>query len=231
MTGNLFEASRRISSQTPRVKFQRRVAEVVSVQSDYTCTVKIAGDTVNAANVRYFAHVAPRPGQLVWIDTDGADVIVSGAVAGNGGAIPFCRVRRTTTQNTVASGDAITWDNAVSDPWSMWSSTTNPSRVTVPMTGVYTLTGIITFPNNATAGIRGCDIRVNGAGGYVAARAQLVPSGWASTGGNNFLPVSTTVALDRNDYVELQLTTSVTVNVPNFGAMPHLTVTYLGPAA
>jgi hypothetical protein len=231
MSGNLFEASRRISSQTPRVKFQRRVADVVSVQSDYTCTVKIAGDTVNTSNVRYFAHVAPKPGELVWIDTDGADVVVSGAVAGNGGAIPFCRVRRTTTQNTVASGDSITWDNAVSDPWSMWSSTTNPSRVTVPLPGVYAITSIISIAPNATAGGRGSDIRINGAGGFTASRVQLVPAGWASSGGTTFIPNSTTIALARGDYVELQLVTAVTLNVTTFGQMPHMTVTYLGPDA
>jgi hypothetical protein len=45
------------------------------------------------------------------------------------------------------------------------------------------------------------------------------------------MPNSTTIALARGDYVELQLTTSVTLNVTNFGQMPHMTVTYLGPDA
>lgn len=228
---DLFESSYRISSQTPKNKFQRRRAQVISVQSDYTCTVRVAGAPSNATLVRYFSHIAPEPGELVWVDTDGVDVIVSGAVAGNGGAIPFCRVRRTTDQNTVASGDSITWNAAASDPWSMWSSTTNPSRVTVPLPGVYAITSIISIAPNATAGGRGSDIRINGAGGFIASRVQLVPAGWAASGGTNFIPNSTTIALARGDYVELQLVTAVTLNVTNFGQMPHMTVTYLGPDA
>lgn len=131
----------------PSQKLRRRMGKVITVGTDYTLTVQIAGDTTNnIAGVRYFGHFAPKAGSQVWLDTDGVDVIAVGAVAGLGGVVPVCRVYRSTDLNVASSTTytTVAWASSLYDTHNMWTSGTD---VVAPITGTYLVQATYSFAN------------------------------------------------------------------------------------
>lgn len=146
-----------IEKAAPAPAFRRRMGKVISIQSNYTITVTIAGSDVQIDGVRYFAHYAPTVGSHVWLDTDGVDWIAAGAVAGLGGDIPTCKVYRTADLN-IATGTTyttVTWQAESYDTASMWTSGTD---VIVPLSGIYLVHATASWNGNAT-GYRTCLIK------------------------------------------------------------------------
>lgn len=225
---DLFESSKRLSRQTPAPRSRRRMGSVVSVQTGYTCTVNIAGLTTSIENVRYFAHVAPRPGELVWIDTDGYDMIVTGVVAGNGGAVPMCRVYRNSAQSIATSTiTSISFNTEVDDPWNMWASGT-PTVITAPLDGVYVCNATAIFAASNLGTYREANIEIDG-----TVRARQRPTVTYSNSQSTWLNVSMIATLVKGGTIGLSVAhdTGSALNAATVTQFPYLAVTYLGPAA
>lgn len=111
---------------------------------------------------------------------------------------PLCIVGQaaTTSQQLTASTDtAITMDTAEANPDAMWSSSVNPSRITVPTAGLYVICGsafIAQYP------------------GYEGLRLEVWKNGAVTTlrqafqgDGNAAISLHGTAVLAANDYVQL----------------------------
>ena len=107
------------------------------------------------------------------------------------------RVTLSTQQDiTDSSATAISFDGSMYNNGPVWSGSTNPSRITANVDGVYNLTGQALFVANAT-GYRDLYILLNGT--YTIVQARQAGDG---TNGN-FLNVATMYHLSAGDYVEL----------------------------
>lgn len=61
----------------------------------------------------------------------------------------YCKVTRATSQAISNGGGYVTWTAEELDPQNMWGAG-SPTRVTVPVKGVYVLISTVTFVGNAT---------------------------------------------------------------------------------
>lgn len=94
----------------------------------------------------------------------------------------------------------LTFDLERVDPFGMHSPSTNPSRVTVPEPGWYSVAGHVTFAFHAT-GYRRAQLSLNG----VSALAyQQVPA-VTDAGHNTRLSVNDVVYMNAGDYIELSV--------------------------
>lgn len=206
----------------PRVK----AASVVSIESDHTITVTVNGSTEQVANVNYLGSVAPRPGSLVWVLTDGVDLFAFGVMAGSDRTIAP-RTSRSTSQNiTNANDTAIDFDGVNSDAWGCWSSS-NPARLTAPITGRYMAVGSVTFEANATGFRR---VWVEKDGSSTLARSE---SSTALAGSALWLNVATPAfTMTKGEYIRLMVRqnsggTLAVLNSSTFS--PTLSLIYVGP--
>lgn len=214
-----------ITDAAPDAPVRRRMGTVAAINADRTINVTIGGSTTTITGVRYFAHYAPKVGAQVWLDTDGRDWVALGAIAGQGGATPSCKVYRTSDLSIATSTTAttVTWQAAHTDPWGMWTTGTN---VVVPLTGIYLMTAMTQW-NTATTGYRNTRIQVNGAD---VSWSQLDPPASSVTSGyaNHAL-----AALTKGDIVTMvaRQTSSAALSLNSGISGTNLTVSYLGPDA
>lgn len=208
--------------------FRRRQGTVVSVETGYTMTVELAGDTTNVAGVRYFGHYPPKVGAQVWIDTDGSDLICIGAVAGLGGAFPVARMVKTANQtlNTSGTSEKVTFgitDPNSFDPYGMYQNANE--RFVAPFDGVYLVTGHLTYAASAT-GFRDVQIRLNGSL-YTLTREAATS---ANTPTYNCTAV---VKMLKDEYVEIwgNQTSGGALAISPSNSTVGFGFQYLGPAA
>lgn len=107
------------------------------------------------------------------------------------------KVFRTSNQSISSSGanSVVTWQSSVWNIGSMWSSSTNPTRFTVPTTGIYQLAANIPWTNNGT-GRRRLAWRPNG--GSITYDMQHQESTGVDTCNGSDL-----ISLNAGDYVEI----------------------------
>lgn len=160
-------------SPNPEMGFRIRQGACVSVETGYTCTVTIGGDTTQIAGVRYMG-APPRPGTSCFVATDGYDLFVFGQLAGYS-SIPYARYERTTNQSIADAGESLTFPSSVADPWTMYSAGT----FTTPCDGIWSVEASATFAANAT-GNRSLTI-YSGGTGPAATYAQRAYSPLAGT--------------------------------------------------
>lgn len=91
---------------------------------------------------------------------------------------------------------ALTFNSERWDYGTYHSTVSNTTRLTVPVNGLYMVTGGVAYASNAT-GQRALGIRVNGSSLYALERVDTI------NGQVPFLNVSTIVKLTAGDYVEL----------------------------
>ena len=109
---------------------------------------------------------------------------------------PIAILGRTAVQSIPdSSNTAIVWDSELSDLNTMHSLGTNPSRITVPIDGIYLITAGIFFAGDAT-GIR--SIKIYQGGNVKKVMDKPVPS----TGGD-YLEVTSILTASANDYFEI----------------------------
>lgn len=142
----------------------RRLAIVEAVSNTYTLTVKVpAADGVNyerLTGVRYFGHHAPHVGAQVWLDSDGANVVAIGAVAGLGGSALAARVGKNSNQNAPNSATQVTFADVLSDPASMFDNAND--NFVIPVRGFYFVLGSLVWSAVTDKEARSLTIRVNG---------------------------------------------------------------------
>lgn len=130
-----------------------------------------------------------------------------------------CMVKMTAVQSIANGADTkIAWDSEDSDPNNMHDNSTNPSRITVPDSGLYSVDTCIMWNTNATGG-RYVSVWKNGA---------------ASIGGNSVPPTSAfetrqsftkKIILAASDYLEINVYQSSggTLGVSNADSFFHVT--------
>jgi hypothetical protein len=99
--------------------------------------------------------------------------------------------------NSTGNWLAVTFNSERSDPYAMHSTSSNTSRITVPISGWYLVTGHIRFAANAT-GYRQAAIRYGGSN-YLALQADNNPDGANTT----IMSLATLYYLAASDYIEL----------------------------
>lgn len=172
---DLFKIAAHLSA--PDQSLRLRFGKVVSVQSGRTLTVTVAGSTDTVAGIKYLESVAPKPGAVVLLLTDGVDVFALGHMSADQMTLTP-RARRTNDQvipNNVWTD--VTWEAVDNDPWSCWSGA-NPTRLTAPIAGRYQAALNVTFASNAT-GYRGAQILDNS--GNVYGQEQIPAVNGAAT--------------------------------------------------
>lgn len=219
----MVDFTRIASSLTPQTQGIRlRQGTVISVESAYTITVTIAGESAQIAGVKYMGNYAPRPGSQVWLLSDGFDLLALGHLAPRG--IPTPRASRSTTQTIADATDSyISFDAVENDGWSCWSSG-QAARFTIPIPGRYQIIGQVSFVGNAT-GFRRAFVEKNGTSTLGSSRE------YGQTAGNptELQVITPPVTLAAGDYVRLGVR-------QNSGAALDVSVgadfglIYLGPA-
>ena len=121
-------------------------------------------------------------------------------------AMPYCRLRLATETAAMAKdmAYAISWDEEVSDTLAMHSLTTNPTRLTVPTTGLYFVDASVYFYERTNWGYEFFTIGIWKNGGPLVGEGfgmQSMRMGW----NNTFLGAhtSTMIMLSAGDYLEV----------------------------
>ena len=112
---------------------------------------------------------------------------------------PMAELRRTTAFSIPnSSTTAIQFDSAVIDNYSGWVAG-SPSRWTVPVAGIYLVSGLLSWASNAT-GLRTAEIGVNGTT-VPGTQTRITPVSGSATA----IPtLAKLITLAVNDYVELR---------------------------
>ena len=130
-----------------------RKGEAVSVQSDYTMTIKIAGSDTEVTGVRYVGEPAP-PGAGVWVLTNGStDVFALAPNAAVGRTISPLAYRATNQVINNASATPLVWEAVDQDPHGFLTA----SVMTVTIPGRYVATAQVDYASNGT-GVRSASI-------------------------------------------------------------------------
>src|SRR3990167_7372486 len=131
------------------------------------------------------------------LSSDGSDLIWVGP------GTPASGVFNLTADQLIADGTwtAISWNSEISKNGLIHSTSTNPSRITVPVAGRYFVCPTVAFASNAT-GYRGCRIRVNGGTGT---SYKIANSNGNGTGVNSmYIMAPGVIELNANDYIEAE---------------------------
>lgn len=203
-----------------------RQGQVVSVGSDYTITVTIAGSSTQVSGVRYLGTTPPLPGTGVWLLASGSDLFALGSLAAAGRSITP-RVYRTTDLNiTDATDTTVNFEADEFDELSHWVIGT-PSRLTCIVPGRYQAVASIRYAGNATGFRTGWILR-NGTA--TLARTQVVTTG---AGQPTIFQVATgPFTMAAGDYLQLVTRHNAGATLalnPSSDALVSLAMTYLGP--
>lgn len=196
-----------------------RQGEAVSVQDDYTATVKVAGSDTEVTGVRYMGD-PPKPASGVWVMANSNDLFILGSIASAGRAAAPLVYRTTNVSISNATPTPITWEAEDADAYGFWSS---GSAVTVNVPGRYVAVGQTDFASNAT-GVRSASIVVDGA--VVGAQRVAAYSGVAHV---NVSSVPFTVGATATVALWVEQNSSGALDVVASGSLsPGLGIYYLG---
>ena len=177
-----------------------RLAKAITVNSDQTVDIQIAGDENTLPSIKYLSHIAPKPDDQIWVLSNGADVVGLGMVASATRTLAPTAIRSTAQTITTSTQTAISFDSVENDGWNCWDLTPNPTRLTVPIKGRYILTGNVAF-EAASAGHRAINILKNST--EEICRSDFSPV--SNSVDTHSTVTSHAVTLDKNDYVELRV--------------------------
>ena len=177
-----------------------RQGKIVTVNSNRTVDIQVAGDTNTLPSVRYLSNYAPLPDTQTWLLTQNADVLAIGMIAGADRTLAPTAYRTTAQTITTSTQTKIAFNAVDSDAWNCWDVSPNPTRLTVPITGRYFITANVAF-EAASAGHRAINILKNNT--VELARSDFNP---VSNSVDTHSTVTThAVSLTKNDYVELRV--------------------------
>lgn len=112
------------------------------------------------------------------------------------------KVTRTTNQTipTGASGDDVDFDTEEYDEFNFFDIA-SPTRITIPLTGVYFISAILRYAANGSGTIRVVSVRLNG-GNETQLVGSIPPIN--SGGIDSFVGVTGELSLVKDDYLELR---------------------------
>lgn len=200
-----------------------RKAEAVSVQSDYTMTIRIAGSSEDVTGVRYIGEPAP-PGAGVWVLTNGStDVFAVAPNAAAGRTISPLAYRTTDQAINNASVTPIVWEAATHDPHGFVTASAEAVTITIP--GRYMATAQIDYASNGT-GVRSASIEIDSTTVVGASRIGA----FTGVAHMNVTSVPFTVSASAEVRVQVEQNSGSPLNVVASGSVsPALSVYYLGP--
>lgn len=212
--------------KAPQSSLKLRQATVISVNSDRTMNVQVAGDGFTLPSVRYLSHTAPKPNDQVWLLNDGADLLGIGMVASADRTLAPTASRSSVQTIPTATQTKVSFDAVDSDGWNCWDLSPNPTRLTVPITGRYIVTGNVAF-EASSSGHRAVNILKNNT--LELARSDFNPV-------SNSIDTHSTVTchaitLTKDDYVELRVwqNSGQDLDIMNTGDHnPKMSLIYLG---
>jgi hypothetical protein len=203
-----------------------RQGKVITVNSDRTIDVQIAGDTNTLPSVRYTSNYAPKPDDQVWLLNDGADLLGFYMVAGADRTLAPTAKRSTNQTIPTGTQTKIEFDTVDSDGWNCWDASPNPTRLTVPVTGRYFITGNISF-EAAASGHRAINLLKNNTSEL--ARSDFLPV--SNSIDTHSTVTSHAITLTKGDYVELRAWQNSGSNLDVLDSgdhQPTLSLIYLG---
>lgn len=211
----------------PSSGLRLRQGLVMTVNSDNTIDVQIAGDTNTLPKVKFLGNVAPLPGYSIWIITNGSDMLALGSISSStANATLAPTATRSTNQSITQNVETkVIFDAANGDYWGCWSSG-SPTRLTVPVTGRYMVTATFAFAAD-NQGIRQGTIILNNTTNLVVNNRSAI-SNSIDTHGQLISPA---VTLTQGNYVELSVyhTSTAALNLDgSAGHFPNLSLVYLG---
>ncbi|MDP1877971.1 MAG: hypothetical protein Q8M17_10510 [Actinomycetota bacterium] len=203
-----------LAAAAPDPRLRLRQGVIVSVESDGTATVTIAGGTQHIPGVKVAASCCPIPGAACWIARDGRDAMVLASLAP---VAPACIALARTSAQSIPSGafTAVSWSSETGDNSGMWASGTT---LTVVVPGLYVLTAQVAWPASTT-GIRWLRLLVDGSAVASDVRAPV------NTAQTVALAWSVRLAQGAAVTVDVQQDTGSAVNL----ASAALTGSWLGP--
>lgn len=146
------------SGSAAPVKF--RQGAIVTVNTDSTANVTIAGSTTTITNVKVASHVCPIPGATCWLATDGRDWFVFATLGPTGPA--FGTMRKSTAQNiTSAAFTELAWGSRTDTTAN--GMALGSTGITVVVPGIYSVSANIDLDASSTAGSRYGVLYLNGA--------------------------------------------------------------------
>lgn len=208
-----------------------RQGKVVTVNSNRTMDVQIAGDTNTLPSVRYLSHYAPKPDDQVWLINDGTDLLGIGMIAGSSRTLSP-KAYRTSLQSITASTETMVSFQAVeNDDWNCWDLSPNPTRLTAPISGRYLGIAMVKWSEagNDNDWFQN-SIVLNGTQEVAYGNTKKLRSH-----GQHINITTPPMTLTKGDYIELMAECSVnadliiTANGDSYvGWMPTLSLIYLG---
>lgn len=212
-------------------------------------SIAVTGDIINAAwgnGVRNYLNatapaVVTTAGDLVYATAAGVITRLGIGTARqqlhvNGGATapewftpPSVRAYEATSGQTIATGTetAITFNTDRYDTSAMHDTSSNTSRLTAPIAGVYAISACIAFTDLLAGKKLTIQLRVNGTTSI--ARKELFNTGASPIGA--YQDISTLYKLAANDYVEVTVTHDCGVNESTLrspNAAPEFGMTWIG---
>jgi hypothetical protein len=189
-----------IKGDTTSPNFRLRQGKVITVNSNRTIDIQIAGDTNTLPSVKYLSNYAPKPDDQTWLLNSGADLLAIGMVAGVDRTLAPTASRSTNQTITTSTQTKVIFDAVDSDGWNCWDVSPNPTRLTVPVTGRYIVTANVAF-EAASAGHRAINIFKNNT--VELARSDFMPV--SNSVDTHSTVTCHAVSLTKGDYVELRV--------------------------
>ena len=203
-----------------------RQGKVITVNSNRTIDVQIAGDTNTLPSVRYLSNYAPKPDDQTWLINSGADLLAIGMVASADRTLAPTASRSTAQTIPTATQTKVIFDTVDSDGWNCWDVSPNPTRLSVPLTGRYIITGNVAFEASAS-GHRAINILKNNT--LELARSDFNPV--SNSVDTHSTVTCHAVTLTKGDYVELRVwqNSGSDLDIMNTGDHnPKMSLIYLG---
>jgi hypothetical protein len=189
-----------IKGDTTSPNFRLRQGKVITVNSNRTIDIQIAGDTNTLPSVKYLSNYAPKPDDQTWLLNSGADLLAIGMVASADRTLAPTASRSTNQTIPTSTQTKIVFDAVDSDGWNCWDVSPNPTRLTVPVTGRYFITGNVSY-EASSSGHRAINIYKNNT--MELARSDFSP---VSNSIDTHTTVNThAVTLTKGDYLELRV--------------------------
>ena len=113
-------------------------------------------------------------------------------------AVKACILAQTTAQTIGTSMTTMTWDTEITDPAGMHEGVTNPSRITIPTTGVYTVKATVKTAANSLLRV---DLYKNGS---VGSAGNPLPSVETANSNPQGACITADLSLTAGDYLEVK---------------------------
>lgn len=174
-----------------------RLAKAITVNTDQTVDIQIAGDESTLPSVKYLSTVAPKPNDQLWVLSSGSDLLGIGMVADTDRTLAPVAYKTSSQTILKDTPTAVIFDGERNNGWNCWN-VSNPTRLTAPLTGVYQVTASIYCEANSNVDVK---ISVKKNNSLTVIQQNVTTK--ASASGFKGMVTSTPISLTKGDYIEM----------------------------